>query len=178
MKWILIVPAVIVSLAFLVAFIGMFLPADFHGQARAGFKQSPEKIWLILSDYKKLSIGGSMSKGVEILPNENGMHVWKEDVGGTQLLIRTKESLIARRLVLDVKDLVVPMKMRWNVEIISSSGSQCEVRVSQDGTIDSGNWRTPFFRFVMKALNGQSSAPKEYLSQLGRLLGSSAANYN
>jgi hypothetical protein len=160
---------VLVALAAVPALAGLGLPREHRSAVEAQFHHSPSAVWDVIADYQRHPVSGPMARKVEPV-EEGGLPSWREDLGRTVVTVRTVEADPPRRLVRTMQDAVVPMTARWAYEL-APSGPGTRVRLSQEIAIDSGNWRTPFFRIMIRLF--PAGGPKAHLAAVARTLGDS-----
>ncbi|MFN0136785.1 MAG: SRPBCC family protein [Phycisphaerae bacterium] len=146
--------------------IGMFLGNRYAGSATVEFPQSPAAVFAAIgSDHSLISAGNE--KIVERLADENGLPVFRVNMGQSFVTERIVERTPPTRVVREMRDSVVPITARWEVTV-APAGTGSNVTVAISGTIEDGSWHVPYFRFVMIALGGASSAPQAILQQVRR----------
>lgn len=169
-RW-LIVPVLLIVLFFGVPYgVGAFAGKEFSGAGQAVFAAPPERVWEKIVEAGGIPIAGRACERVTPLPDEPSGKCWTEDLGETQLTVRTVVTEAPRRIVRQMTDSVVPIRMtsEWLIEP-EGSGSRVTIRTS--GTIEDGTWHVPLFRFIMITMNGANSGPREYLRALKASLG-------
>ncbi|MBL8878040.1 MAG: hypothetical protein JNG88_02880 [Phycisphaerales bacterium] len=169
-RW-LIVPVLLIALLFGVPYvIGMFAGKEFSGVGQASFVAQPERVWEKIVEAGGIPIAGRACERVTPLPDEPGGKCWTEELGETQLTVRTVSTEPPRRIVRQMTDSVVPIRMtsEW---VIEPEGSGSRVTIRTSGTIEDGTWHVPLFRFIMITMNGANSGPREYLQALKASLG-------
>ncbi len=163
---------VLLGLIVVAGVVGNFLAPDFSGEARIILNKPPEAIWAALNNHHKLPISGEQCQRVEDLPPENGLAVWREDIGASILTIRVVEAQAPSRMVRTAADSVVPMTIRSEITLTPQDVGT-EVRVRTNGRVDSGTWHAPFFRVILR-LGAASAGPRNYLNSIAKDLGESA----
>lgn len=144
--------------------IGMFLPKSYSGSVTVEFPQTPDVVYAAIgADVSMIAAGND--KIVERLADENGLPVFRVNMGQSFVTERIIERTPPKRVVREMRDSVVPITGRWEVTV-APAGSGSKVSVTASGTIEDGSWHVPYFRFVMIALGGASSAPKALLEQV------------
>lgn len=169
-RW-LIVPVLLIAILFGGPYVvGMFASKNFVGRGEATFAAKPESVWAKIDEPGGIPIAGRACQHVTPLPDEKGLQCWTEDLGETQLTVRTIVSEPQHRIVRYITDSVVPITMtsEW---ILEPAGSGTKVTVTTSGTIEDGTWHVPLFRFIMVTMNGANSGPREYLKALKTSLG-------
>lgn len=161
---------VLVGLALIPVLIGLVLPAGFEAQARTTLNQTPQAVWDALHDHRARPMSGAMCRGVEDLPPVAGMPAWREDLGSSRVRVTTTESVAYSRLVREMADEVVPMRMRCEYTLVPA-GSGCQVQVMAKGVIESGTWHVPIFRFMVHVFGGATSGQRQYLQALAKSFG-------
>ena len=163
--WIWILALSPVALVLLLAVIGTFLPDTFTARGRIASPLSRAAVWQRLHDPERYPMTGRMCRGVELLPSENGLAVWIEDMGRSKLRIRNQESVEPNRIVRLLEDTVVPFE-NHAVFTIEESGKGCVITCDNRAKVRSGTWHVPFFRVTMWLFGGARSGCKDYLTRL------------
>ena len=163
--WILIVLGSIVALIALVFVVGSVLPERYRASGYVDASLTAAELWPKLLDYKAHPMAARMAKGIEPLPDENGLPVWLESLGATTVRVRTVESEAPVRIVREMSDSVVPMTARAVIELEEREGG-CRVRMSNDIMIRRGTWHVPVFRLMMTVFCGVQGGIKAYLAQV------------
>lgn len=161
----IIVGAVIIIVV-LMAVCGMLIPKKHSATRHARFRESPEVIWGMITDYAKFPEWRSNVTRVEALPSSNGLPAHREwDRRGHALPMETVEWDPPRRSVGRIADPNLPFGGTWTFEISQAPGGS-SVRITENGEI-----RPPIFRFVARFLFGYTSIIETYLKDLGRRFG-------
>jgi hypothetical protein len=173
MLWLWILLLLLAVLVLLPLVIGMLLRDDYVGLIRVEFDVPPQRVWDELQDHERHPLSGNMAKAVLGLESDNGLPSWVEDLGSTQLEVRTEVSDAPSKLILNTRDRVVPMSARWEIEL-SPIADGCAVRVSNTTVIRSGTWHSPIFRLMMRTTGAAEKILREYLREVAGELGVTA----
>lgn len=174
-RW-FILPVLLIALLFGGPYvIGMFASKDFAGSGEAVFTAPPDVVWSKIAEPGGIPIAGRACERVTQLPDENGGVGWTEELGETRLTVRTTVSEAPRRIVREITDSVVPIRMtcEW---IVEPGANGTHVRITTRGRIEDGTWHVPLFRFIMVTMGGANSGPREYLNALRASLGEAKPN--
>ena len=134
--------------------IGLLLPERFVGHIKVVFHKPPEDIWAALADIEKHPMTGKMMKGVDKLPDDNGLTAWVEDMGhGEKITVNTVESEPFTRIVRQMSSASAPMTSRWEYDL-EPVDEGCRVTLNGETYIRRGNWMVPIFRFMMVVAGG------------------------
>ncbi len=154
MSYLWIALGVIAAVIIVPVIIGLLLPERSVGQVKVVFRKSPEDVWTALSDFEKHPMTGKMMKGVERLPDENGLATWVEDMGhGEKITVTTVECEQPTRVVREMSSASAPMTSRWEYDL-EPVDVGCRVTLSGETYIRRGNWIAPIFRFMMAVGGG------------------------
>jgi hypothetical protein len=159
-----------IALVILVMIVGRFLPERYEAKIQMTIQRSPEDIWAAMHDYRKHPMAGSMVKKIEELPPQNGMPVWVEDIGSSQVTVTTIESEPPRHLVRELADRVLPMTARGEVHLERLENG-CRVTATNETWIRRGTWHVPIFRFILTVTNGSRKALLNYWKKIAKDLG-------
>jgi hypothetical protein len=152
---------------------GSLMADDYHGHVTARYAAPPDEVWAALVDHHRTPIAGAQHLATEDLAPENGLAVWKEDLGETTITVRTVEALGASRLVRELSDSVVPMTARVELAL-EPDGDGTRVVGTNRITVRDGTWHVPLFRFVLTVTGGANASLREYLGGIGSALGTPA----
>jgi uncharacterized protein YndB with AHSA1/START domain len=171
MKWILRIFGTIVALIILliaaVYFIGSRLPEKHSAVRVARYRQSPDAIWAVITDYEKFPSWRSNVKSVETLPSPDSAASWRElDVHGNSLPYRVVTSDPPRRLSVAIADPKLPFGGTWTTDILPIPPNGCIVQITEDGEI-----HNVFFRFMSRYIFGYTATMDTYLKDLGKKFG-------
>ncbi|MBK8268823.1 MAG: SRPBCC family protein [Planctomycetes bacterium] len=165
MTWIISIAGILVGLPVSIMLIGSFLPEKFGATVSTIIDRPAEAVWSALTDYVKYPMSARMCRGVEPLPNENGLPAWRENLGSSRVRVQTLESVTPSRLVREMKDEVVPMQVHCEYTV-KPAAQGCEVTSSMHGTIRKGTWHVPIFKFMIHVFGGAKSGQKQFLNSL------------
>lgn len=166
MKWIVIVVAMLIGAPGLIALVGSLLPKAHTASRRATFRQRPETLWRVLTDYAAMPSWRTDLRAIERLPDRDGHEVWQEtDRHGRKLRLETVEAVPPRRLVGRIADPKLPFGGTWTYEITPVAGGST-LTITEDGEI-----YNPIFRFVARFILGYTGTMESYLRALAAKFG-------
>jgi ribosome-associated toxin RatA of RatAB toxin-antitoxin module len=146
MKWTArVLGIVIVSLALVIA-ISFALPAQMKHTRVIILKQTPEKVFAVLSDVEKLPTWNRNLQKVEMLPPIDGKEATKQiSKNGMTMTIVTAESLAPTHLVRVVREVSSNAFSRsWTYEITPTADG-CQVALTEKSDI-----KNPIFRLMVR----------------------------
>lgn len=174
--WIWIVGSIALVIA-LVFVIGSLLPEEYTAKGSVEIARSPSEIWSDLVDFEKHPMAAKMARAVEVLPRENGLPVWVEDLGSSKVRVTTtlqrepepEQNHEPGELRREMKDSVVAMTAAtvFRVEAVCSSESQsaCRVHIDHKIRVARGTWHTPVFRVMLSLFGGARSGMRGFFKQ-------------
>ena len=166
--WIVGVPVGLVVVVFVV---GSLLPSDYRVRGHVDLALSPAELWKRLTDIEKHPMSANMARNVEVLPQENGLPVWIEDIGSTKIRVRSTVLDEPVHVVRKMEDEIVPMTAHTEFTI-SPNGDGSRVAVDHAIRIDSGTWHVPVFRVTLTLFSGARRGMEAFFKNVG---GSEAA---
>ncbi|MFQ5750872.1 MAG: SRPBCC family protein [bacterium] len=165
MKWVLIVPGVIVGLVALMALIGALLPKNHIASRSAKYKKSADDIWFTITDFAAAPSWRTDLKGIEKLSERDGHEVWVEISKHGRMPFQVTEFEPPNRLVTEIIADKLPFGGSWTFEI-SELDSGSLLTITENGEI-----YNPIFRFMARFIFGYHRTIKNYLKALGRKFG-------
>lgn len=151
-----------------VALIGSRLPLYHVASREAPFRQRPEAVWAVMTDFAAGPTWRPGLKRVERGADIDGHPVWIE-VGKTgRMPLEVVEMDRPRRLRLRIADDKLPFGGTWTFDIVESPDG-CRLRITEEGDI-----HNPIFRFMARFVFGYHGAMEAYLKALGKKLGEEA----
>lgn len=170
-KVILIILGGLAALVLLVFVVGFMLPERHDTSISVNFTNPPEKLWAAISDYETHPMTGAQRKSTQKQPDEGGLPVWIEDLGPTQVTVRTLSATAPTYVKRNMFDSVVRMNVDCEFRIEPVAGGSRVTATSQT-TVPSGNWRAPLFRVTLKVGAGEKGM-RDYWTSIGKTLGES-----
>jgi hypothetical protein len=154
--WIARVLGSVVLVVLLAIVISFALPAQMKHTRVIILKQTPEKVFAVLSDVEKLPTWNRNLEKVELLPPIDGKDAMKQTFkGGTSMTIVTMESLAPTHLVRVVRAVSGnTFTGSWTYEITPTTDG-CEVALSEKSYI-----KNPIFRLMVRVFG-----PTRYIDQ-------------
>lgn len=166
--WVLGIIAAIVALTILT---GVVMPVRYEGQTIVEFDRSDQDVWEALQNVEAHPMTGKMMKNIEVLPANDGRPAWKEDMGrGEVITVTTTAYEAPRHMVREMTSASMEMNSRWDY-VIEPAGDGSRVILSGVTDIESGSWRTPFFRVLMVVGGGVKKGLDIQLNMVAATLG-------
>jgi hypothetical protein len=165
MKWILWIFVVLAGFLILITLIGWLLPKE-HVAAREGrYRQSPEAIWIAITDVDAMPSWREGLKSVKHLPDKNGLpaHLEVTDMG--EIPMETVEMTPPRKLVGLIADPKLPFGGTWTFEITPTAEGST-LRITENGYVTN-----PVFRFLSRFVFGYTGTIETYLKSLAKKFG-------
>lgn len=162
--WIWIAIGVPLGLIALVFVVGSLLPADYRVRGHVDLALPPDQLWARLADIEKHPMAAGMARGVEILPQENGLPVWVEDIGSSKIRVHAEVMETPKRVVRKMADEIVPMTAETEF-VITPHGEGSRVTVDHAIRVDSGTWHVPVFRVTLTLFSGARRGMEAYFRQ-------------
>jgi hypothetical protein len=159
-KWLLLIPLVLLVVVVLMVLIGLMLPSKHHATRMARFKQPPEVVFSLITgpqDWRgvtttELSSGGGSSA-----------RRWREQSGRHAITFEETVCEPPWRYQSRIADPNLPFGGTWTWEITPGADGGCACRITEDGEV-----RNPLFRFVSQVIVGHTKTIETYLQSLGR----------
>jgi uncharacterized protein YndB with AHSA1/START domain len=165
MKWALVLLVVIAVVIAAVAIIGALLPKGHVAASSAEYNQTPEAIWETITDAKSFATWRPDLKEVQVLPDRNGLPVWREIGKSDTMTLEVIESSPPNRLVMRIADPDLPFGGTWTYEVTGANG-RASLRITENGEV-----YNVFFRFMSRFIFGHHSTIETYLKSLGKKFG-------
>lgn len=151
--------------------IGYTLPATYTADGTIELAATPDEIWAQLADFEAHPRGGAQVQGVERLADVDGKPQWREDLGGTTLLVTATRwdapaGAAAGHMVNEAEDEKVPMKAYMEFVLTPVEGGT-ELHAIGRTTLDPGTWHVPLFRVAMSLFGGAEAHLDGFLRDLG-----------
>ncbi|MGI8890246.1 MAG: SRPBCC family protein [Chthoniobacterales bacterium] len=165
MKWLLYLVALIALLVGGVFLVGYALPAQTTISRSITLKQSPEAVFAVLAEVKKMAEWNRNTEKVEMLPPVKGKEATRQTFkGGMTMIIITAESTAPTHLVRTLGDDGGPFAGSWTYDISPAEGGSRVV------STEVAKFENPLFR-VMTRLFGQTKYMDEHLQDLAKKFG-------
>jgi uncharacterized protein YndB with AHSA1/START domain len=167
MRWLLAVLAIIVALVLIVVLVGELLPKNHSATRAARFRQPPDAIWTVITDYSKFPEWRKSVVRVEALPPVNGQPSWEEfDTHGNAIPYEIVEATPGQKLISRIADANLPFGGSWTYILTRQPDGNTLLRITEDAEI-----RNPVFRFVARFFIGYTKTMEDYLHALGGKFG-------
>ena len=164
LRWALVLAAVLVALLVLVAAAGMVLPQGHVAVVTAEYRQSPDAVWAVMTDFQEAPSWREGVDRMERLPDRKGRPVWRESGPRGGMAFEVTETEPPRRLVTTiVGDL--PFGGRW-IHEVEPTDAGSRVTITEEGEV-----YNPLFRFMSRFVFGHDATARGYLRSLGRRFG-------
>ncbi len=165
MKWLLVAVLALVGVVGMVLAIGWLLPREHVASVRANYRQTPEAIWAVVTDFEAGATWRSGLEAVKRAPDQNGHPVWVETSSFGDMPLEVEELAPPTLLRTRIADPNLPFGGTWTYEI-SGTGNGCTVTLTERGEI-----YNPLFRFLSRFVFGYHGTMETYLKDLGRKFG-------
>jgi len=167
-KWFLIALALLLVLAGSAAAIGTFVPLDHSASMKATYRQSPETIWEVITDFPEAPSWRPEITSVERGEEVNGHPVWIEVSDFGPMPLEVAEMDPPRRMVLRIAGEDLAFGGTWTYDIRPEPGG-ASLTITEDGQI-----YNPIFRFMARFVFGYEATMGAYLKSLGLRFGEEA----
>jgi hypothetical protein len=165
MRWLLFGVTLIVTLAAAVAVIGALLPVKHVSTSSAEFKQSPERLWALISDVMGYPTWHPGVTKVELLNPGQPNPTFRETTKNGTMTYATIAAEPPTRLVTRIADRNLPFGGEWEWTIApTATGSR--VTITERGEI-----YNPIFRFVSRFFLGYTATMDATLRALSTRAG-------
>jgi uncharacterized protein YndB with AHSA1/START domain len=160
MRWILYAGLAVAIVAALVVIAGAMLPRQHTASRTATIGMAPEALYALLTDVTRYPSWRAGLKGLERLPDKDGMPAWIEDTDGMKIPMRFEKmqppSLIVARI--DTADL--PFGGTWTYRIAPAAGGS-DLTITEDGEVSN-----VIFRFMSRFVFGHHATMDTFLAGL------------
>jgi len=170
-RWLLIALAFLVAVATAAVIAGALLPREHRATSRITLRQSPEAIWLVISDQAGVAGWWPEISSSERLPDspEGRVRVQQAAKGGGTMILEIEEAVPPTRLeTLIVTGPGAPFGGTWTYQL-APADSGTTLTITEDGWV-----ANPIFRVVMRVM-GPYQTLDSYLGALARRFGESTA---
>jgi uncharacterized protein YndB with AHSA1/START domain len=163
MKWILRILGVLALLVVLILIIGFLLPAHTTVTRTVTLKESPEQVFAVLADVRKMPEWNRHMKKVEILAPIDGKEATKQTFEGAMTMtIVTEESAPPNHLVRAMRDMNgSPFVGSWTYKI-SATPDGSDVALTENA-----EFNNPIFRLMVRIF-GPTKYIDDHLVDLGQ----------
>ena len=168
MKYALIVLAALAALVLVIVAIGYSLPVKHRASRQIHLRQPPERVFALINDPAGFPSWRSKVKTVDILPDNNGHRVFRENGGDGKILFEVDSVVPNKRLVTRIADKSLAFGGTWTYDLIPD-GPGTTLRITEDGEV-----YNPIFRFVSRFVMGHSATIDGYLRDVAAHFGESS----
>ncbi|HEV8324917.1 MAG TPA: SRPBCC family protein [Myxococcota bacterium] len=172
MKWVLIGVGALVLLVGVVVAVGYALPKAHVASVTAAYKQAPEAVWAVVSDFASWPSWNARIKSMSRLPDRDGHPLWSMSDGDMEMPSEVMEMTAPAggnpgRIVTRIPpDAGLAFSGTWTWEIAPAPGGGTAVTVTESGEV-----YNPVFRFMARFVMGYAGTATGYLKALGTKLG-------
>ena len=169
MKWLLIALGVVVAVVVVVYVIGALMPVKHSASRAARFKQKPETVFAVITDWRAFPSWRPELKEVRERQGVDGRASWVEVSKEGEIAMEVIESDAPRKLVGRIADpdRKLPFGGTWTYVVEPATGGDgCTLTITEDGEV-----YPPPFRFMSKYVFGHTATMEKYLKSLGRKFG-------
>lgn len=159
----------LVALVAIVAAIGATLPKEHVASRSAVYKQPPEVVFGVITDFANYGAWRKDVERVEMLESANGLPRFREIGSNGAIAMDVMEMQGPRRLVVRIADPELPFGGRWVYEL-EPVAEGTRLKITEEGEV-----YNPIFRFVSKYVMGHTSGIEQYLRALGEKFGEQPA---
>ncbi|HUQ98942.1 MAG TPA: SRPBCC family protein [Gemmatimonadaceae bacterium] len=160
MRYALIVLAILAAVAVVIVALGATLPVRHTASRQIRLQQPAEKVFALINDPPSFPTWRKSVSKVEMLPDQNGHRVFREDGKDGSILYEVDSVVPNQRLVSRIADKSLPFGGKWTYELSGDSGSTM-LRITEDGEV-----YNPVFRFVSRFIMGHTATMDRYLSDI------------
>ena len=164
MKYLLLVPLVLVLPIALLALVGALLPRDHAATRAAVYRQPPDALYAAVRDFAGQPAWRPGLKAVELLSGAAGYREIGRH-GAVTYLVRAEHP--GEKLVVEIADESLPYGGRWTFAL-RPVASGTELRITEEGFV-----KNAIFRGLARFVFGYTSTMEAYLCDLGRKFGES-----
>ena len=148
MRWILYIVAAVALVALIVAVVGAMLPRQHTVSRTARVALPPAKLYDLLADVSRYQSWRPGLKGLERLPDKNGMPAWIEDTSGMKIPMRFERMEPPSLLVGRIDSTALAFGGTWTYRIAEAPGGS-DLTITEDGEV-----YNVVFRFMSRFVFG------------------------
>jgi hypothetical protein len=165
MKWLLLLPVLIVVLVAALALVGSALPRRHEATRQAVFHRTPSELFSMVHDFANGAGWRSGLKGAELLPPRDGRPCFRENSRHGAVTYVVLEDRAPERLVVKIADENLPYGGTWTYEFFPvAEGTR--LRITENGEV-----KNALFRVLARFVFGYTATIETYLGDLGRKVG-------
>ena len=165
MKWILIIPAVVVMVGLALSLVGALLPREHKATRAAHFKCPPSALYAVVRDFAAYPAWNAHAQAVEILNPTNGRAAFRVTSRHGAVTYVVVDDHLASKLVLEIADENLPYGGSWSYAF-TADGSGTLLEITEQGFI-----KKPVFRFFARFVFGYTRSMETCFRDLKRKLG-------
>jgi len=167
MRWIAYVVAALAVIVLIVVIVGAMLPKAHTASRAARIAAPPEALYAVLTDVGRYTEWRAGLKGLERLPDKQGMPAWIEDTDGMKIPMRFERMSPPHLLVARIDSTELPFGGTWTYRIESLPGGESALTITEDGEV--GN---VLFRFMSRFVFGHHATMDKFIRSLQEKTGS------
>lgn len=170
MKIVLFIFIVLICVILIETLIGACLPRGHTATRAAIFHRPPTELYAAVRDFAAQPSWRRDVRGVELLPPRDGQACFCETSRHGAITYLVVEDKPAEKLALKIADENLPFGGTWTFEFSSPGVGLGGVRITENGEV-----KNPFFRFMARFIFGYTGTMENYLRDLGKKFGETAA---
>jgi hypothetical protein len=153
MKWLLIIPGILIGLVLIIVIIGYLLPVKHTSSVQVSINASPAEVWARLTDFSGYPAWRSDVKSVNVRSAVEWVEV---NDRGDSLPLKIITLDAGQRLVTQIEGQNLPFGGGWEFRL-KNNGDSTSVTITENGEV-----YNPLFRFVSKFIMGHNATLKKY----------------
>jgi uncharacterized protein YndB with AHSA1/START domain len=134
MRWITYIVAALALVALVVAVVGAMLPKQHTASRTARIAMPPEALYALLADVSHYQTWRAGLKGLQRLPDKNGMPAWVEDANGMKIPMRFERMEPPSLLVARIDSTELAFGGTWTYRIAPAAGGS-DLTITEDGEV-------------------------------------------
>jgi hypothetical protein len=174
LRWALWIVGGAISIVAIIAIIGAMLPKGHVATRAAKFRETPDQIWSVLTDFQDYPKWRPGLQSVEQLSMSAGRPVWLERTGtgwnAEEIPYQVVELVppageAEGKMVARIANPKLPYGGSWTYEVAAADGGTM-LRITENGEV-----YNPIFRFVSRFFLSNTKTMEIYLNALGKKFG-------
>ncbi len=162
-QWLLTLLLVVVAIGILAYGFGERLPVEHTNVAAQTIAAPPAKVWALITNVDAQPAWRRGLKSVDELPADVGRQRWLEHYGGTQMMFVLDANEPMTRRIVRLEPQGAPFDGSWIYTLMPMDDGRTTVTITEHGNIYS-----PFYRFLMHYILGDTFNEKRYLEDLNK----------
>lgn len=165
MKWLLLIPGVIVAAGAGAYFLGALSPQSHVASREIVLSAAPDRVWQLITDYAAYPSWRPSVKSSTQAPSTSGEMLWTEDYGHMSLTFREEERVEARRLIRRITGEKLDFGGRW-IFVLTPEGAGTRLSITEEGEVYGA-----VYRFFSRYVFGHTRNLGTYLADVKAALG-------